>query len=80
MGVEGILLMMFNTLITMISMMVFCFIEKDVYEYDIEYSGIALKKFYSKKWSNYKTAIIDVIYALYNSLIIVFLTRAILIT
>lgn len=32
MGVEGILLMMFNTLITMISMMVFCFVEKDVYE------------------------------------------------
>ena len=30
MGVEGILLMMFNTLITMISMMVFCFVEKDV--------------------------------------------------
>lgn len=32
MAVEGILLMMFNTLITMISMMVFCFVEKDVQE------------------------------------------------
>lgn len=35
MGVEGILLMMFNTLITMISMMVFCFIEKDISEKEL---------------------------------------------
>lgn len=65
--------MMFNTIITAISIFIFTISEKDVYEVDLLSDPNLFKKFYKRYYSNVRSVAKSLFFALYAAIITFFM-------
>lgn len=71
-AVESFLLMMFNTIITAISIFIFTISEKDVYEENLMADPELFKKFYKKYNSNVMSVARSLLFALFAAVVTFF--------